>query len=299
MIGIPLLDIEGLTLRRAGREVLRRVGLKVGEGEIHGLLGLNGSGKSSLAYTLMGCSGYRPDSGSIRFADKDLAGTGITERARLGLTLAWQEPARIEGLTVEAYLVAGMKERREDRMQVALEAVGLPPARYIRRTLNSSLSGGERKRIELAAIYAMRPRLAILDEPDSGIDVLSLGDITALIRRMAAEGTAILVITHRDELAEACDVASLMCEGTVTQTGEPGVVREHYRSRCRPCDALLGRLGPDRAPEAEAVGVRQAGSGGGSDHERLRSHGSRLRPGRRQSEPPGPSHGCQHGGQRE
>jgi Fe-S cluster assembly ATP-binding protein len=247
MIRPTLLDLQGLALCRAGHDVLRGVNLTVGEGEIHGLLGLNGSGKSSLAYTLMGCAGYTPDAGVIQFDGRVLSGMTITERARLGLTLAWQEPARIEGLTVERYLAAGMRERREDRMQAALEAVGLHPARYIRRTLNSSLSGGERKRIELAAVYAMRPRLAILDEPDSGIDVLSLADITELIRRMAAEGTAVLVITHRDELTEACDVASLMCEGTITTTGAPGDVRSHYRTRCRPCDVLLARQGPDRS----------------------------------------------------
>jgi Fe-S cluster assembly ATP-binding protein len=243
---MPLLAVRGLSLRRAGRDILRGVRLEVRPGEMHGLLGLNGSGKSSLAYALMGCAGYAPDAGTMHFNGRDLNGLTMTERARLGLTLAWQEPARIEGLTVERYLAAGMRERREDRMQAALEAVGLHPARYIRRTLNSSLSGGERKRIELAAVYAMQPRLAILDEPDSGIDVLSLADITALIRRMAAEGTSVLVITHRDELTEACDTASLMCEGAITVTGEPDVVRAHYRTRCRPCDILLARQGPDR-----------------------------------------------------
>ncbi len=243
-----LLSVEALTLRRGGRDILRGVSVSVHPGEIHGLLGLNGSGKSSLAYAVMGCAGYKPAGGVIRFSGQDLGTLSITERARLGLTLAWQEPARIEGLSVERYLAAGMRERREGRMQAALEAVGLPAGRYIRRTLSSHLSGGERKRIELAAVYAMQPKLAILDEPDSGIDVLSLGDIVALIRRMAADGTAVLVITHRDELTEACDVASLMCEGAITQTGEPQAVREHYRSRCRPCDALLARQGPDRAP---------------------------------------------------
>lgn len=260
----PLLTVDNVRLQRAGQDVLRGINLTVRQGEIHGLLGLNGSGKSSLAYALMGCAGYAPNAGLVRFDGQDIRDLSITERARLGLTLAWQEPARIEGLTVERYLAAGMRERREDRMQAALEAVGLHPARYIRRTLNSSLSGGERKRIELAAVYAMQPRLAILDEPDSGIDVLSLADITALIRRMAAEGTAVLVITHRDELTEACDVASLMCEGTVTVTGEPNVVRAHYRTRCRPCDVLLARQGPDRGLEA----LGPFGPGGGPDARR-------------------------------
>lgn len=264
---VALLAVEGLTLRRAGHDVLRGVNLTVHQREIHGLLGLNGSGKSSLAYALMGCAGYVPDAGVMRFDGRDLKGLTITERARLGLTLAWQEPARIEGLTVERYLAAGMWERREDRMKAALEAVGLAPARYIRRTINSSLSGGERKRIELAAVYAMQPRLAILDEPDSGIDVLSLADITELIRRMAAEGATVLLITHRDEMTEACDVASLMCEGTITMTGEPAAVRSHYRTRCRPCDVLLARQGPDRSL-ATLGPVRP---GGGTDSRRQES----------------------------
>lgn len=264
-----LLRVENVRVQRAGREILRGVSLTVRQGEIHGLLGLNGSGKSSLAYALMGCAGYKADAGEIRFDGHSLNGLTITERARLGLTLAWQEPARIEGLTVERYLAAGMRERREERMQAALEAVGLHPARCIRRTLNSSLSGGERKRIELAAVYAMQPRMAILDEPDSGIDVLSLADITALIRRMAAEGAAVLVITHRDELTEACDVASLMCEGAITVTGEPDVVRAHYRTRCRPCDVLLERQGPDRT----LTGLGPFGPGGGSE-----ARGGEVRP---------------------
>jgi len=277
MNGAPLLTVEGLTLRRANRDILRDVKLEIRGGEMHGLLGLNGSGKSSLAYALMGCAGYVPDAGLVRFDSRDLSGLTITERARLGLTLAWQEPARIEGLTVERYLAAGMRERREDRMQAALEAVGLHPARYIRRKLDSRLSGGERKRIELAAVYAMQPRLAMLDEPDSGIDVLSLTDITTLIRRMTAEGTAVLVITHRDELTAACDVASLMCEGTITVTDEPQVVRDHYRQRCRPCDILLARQGSDRvsglitvrnADEVPGATEMQQGSAGWRNSER-------------------------------
>lgn len=248
-----LLSIAGLTLRRENRDVLRGVDMTVRPGEMHGLLGLNGAGKSSLAYALMGCAGYVPDAGTMRFDGTDLRGLAITQRARLGLTLAWQEPARIEGVSVEAYLAASMRARREDRMRTALEAVGLSPARYIRRTL-SHLSGGERKRIELAAVYAMQPRLAILDEPDSGIDVLSLADIRALIRRMAAEGTAVLLITHWDELIETCDRASLMCEGVITQTGEPRRVRDHYTSRCQPCDFLLARQNTDRSPAAGGGG---------------------------------------------
>lgn len=96
----PLLEVERLTLRREGDRVLHSVSLTVREGEIHALLGLNGSGKSTLAYALMGCSGYAPDEGEIRFEGRAIAGLSITERARAGITLAWQEPGRIEGLTI-------------------------------------------------------------------------------------------------------------------------------------------------------------------------------------------------------
>ncbi len=231
-----LLRVEDLSLRREGREILRRVNLVVRSGEVHGLLGLNGSGKSSLAYTLMGCAGYVPSAGRILFDGRDITALSITERGQLGLTLAWQDPARFEGLKVKDYLSLGMKEPSRERMEEALAAVALTPLAYLERTVNDALSGGERKRIELAAVYAMQPRLAILDEPDSGIDVLSLDDIARLIRRMAEEGTTVLLITHRDEMVPVADVAALMCEGEIVRVGEPQAVREHYARRCRPCE---------------------------------------------------------------
>src|SRR3990170_3321174 len=96
----PLLTIEHLSVRRDGRQILRDVNMAVYPGQIHTLLGLNGSGKSSLAYTLMGCAGYEPDGGHILFGGKDITRMPIHQRARLGVTLAWQEPARYEGLPI-------------------------------------------------------------------------------------------------------------------------------------------------------------------------------------------------------
>ncbi len=242
----PLLRVENLSLRREGYEVLRRVNLVVQPGEVHGLLGLNGSGKSSLAYTLMGCAGYTPDEGRIWFAGQDITRLSITERARLGLTLAWQEPARFEGLPVGAYLALGAREADREapsgpaRIAAALEAVALPPAVYLKRPVNHALSGGERKRIELASVFAMRPKLAILDEPDSGVDTLTLGDIAALIRRMADQGTAVLLITHRDEMLAVADSASLMCQGSIVFSGNPDETRVFYGRRCRPHGEAFG-----------------------------------------------------------
>lgn len=235
-----LLQVEDVWLQRPGAEVLRGVNLTVRRGEVHALLGLNGSGKTSLALTLMGADGYRPDRGRILFNGQDITDLTVTERARLGLTLAWQEPARFEGLPTADYLALGMEQPSRERIEEALTAVALAPAAYMGRTVNSALSGGERKRIELAAVYAMRPRLAMLDEPDSGVDVLCIGDVATLIRRMADEGTAVLLITHRDEMTDVADTASLICAGAVVNTGTPAEVREYFTQRCRPHGELLG-----------------------------------------------------------
>jgi len=244
-----LLRVEDLSMKRDGREILSHVNLSVDAGEIHGLLGLNGSGKSSMAYTLMGCVGYAPDGGRIWFDGQDITHMSITERARLGLTLAWQEPARFEGLPVGAYLSLGAKDRDRKQLAAALEAVALAPAAYMRRPVNQALSGGERKRIELAAVFAMQPKLAILDEPDSGVDTLTLTEIAALIRRMAEQGTAVLLITHRDEMVAVADRASLMCQGSVVFQGSPGEVREYYGHRCRPHGESMGAQPWQVAPQ--------------------------------------------------
>ena len=231
-----LLMVNDLHLERERQEILRGVTLEIAPGQVYGLLGRNGSGKSSLAYTLMGCAGYVPLAGRILFDGQDITRLSITERARLGLTLAWQDPARFEGLKVKDYLSVGMKEFSRERMEEALAAVALSPLAYLGRAVNDTLSGGERKRIELAAVYAMQPRLAILDEPDSGIDVLSLDNIARLIRRLADEGTTVLLITHRDEMVPVADVAALICEGEIVRVGAPEEVRHHYARRCLPCE---------------------------------------------------------------
>jgi Fe-S cluster assembly ATP-binding protein len=260
MADIPLLKVEHLSLGRNGKQILRDVNLAVYPGQVHALLGLNGSGKSSLAYALMGCAGYAPDEGRICFDGQDITSLPIHQRARLGLTLAWQEPARFEGLRVGKYVSLGMQEFDRNQALAALEAVDLSPRAYAVRTVNATLSGGERKRVELAAVYAMRPRLAILDEPDSGIDSLSLADVRLLIRRMAQAGTAVLLITHRDEMADAADMASIMCLGNVIFSGDPAKAQEYYKGRCQMHLATLGTQPWDKSlPEVRAALAERRG----------------------------------------
>ena len=231
-----MLEVKNLKLTVNGHPLLRGINLVVKKGEIHTILGVNGAGKSSLAYCLMGSEGYRPQGGRIRFLGKDVTNLSITERARMGLTLAWQESARFEGLLAREYLSlgTGSKENR-NRIVHALKLVALNPKEFLDRAVDKTLSGGERKRIELASVVAMRPKLAILDEPDSGIDMLSLDDILNVIKSMRKEGSTILLITHREEMASISDRASLMCDGLILKTGEPKEEMDYFKLHCKPC----------------------------------------------------------------
>jgi Fe-S cluster assembly ATP-binding protein len=247
-----LLQVDRVRLARSGRCVLRGVDLVVHARDVHVLLGPNGSGKSTLAKVVMGCPGYEPDAGVVRFAGRDMAGSSITDRARLGITLGWQEPARFEGLTVRDY-VGLSPMATDDDVTRSLQDVALDPATYLDRPVDRTMSGGERKRIELAAVVAMHPRLAILDEPDSGIDVLTLGDVASLIRTMAQSGATLVVITHRDEMLATADAASLMCDGVVVHTGRPDEVRSRYAEHAHHGsrdDLRTGRFTPFSIGEA-------------------------------------------------
>jgi len=166
-----LLELKDVTIPTEDGKcvIVNNISFGVKEGSIHAIIGPNGSGKSTLAYTIMGLQNYKPQ-GKMYFDGIDITNMSLTERAKLGMTLAWQEPARIDGLTVSKYISLGMKDKTnmKEKIKETLEIVNLDIKRYLNRTIDESLSGGERKRIELAAAIAMRPRLIILDEPDSG-----------------------------------------------------------------------------------------------------------------------------------
>ena len=232
----PLLTVNDVKLTIDGKPILKGVNLVVNEGEIHAVLGPNGAGKSTLASLVMGINELKePDSGEILFLDKLVNGLTITERAKLGITLAWQEPARFEGVTVEEYLRISGRENPDLDVVECLELVGLDCS-YLNRFVDDTLSGGERKRVELASILAMKPKLAILDEPDSGIDFASMEDIANMIKTMRDRGTTVLMITHREEIAEIADRATLMCDGKVVQTGNPREVGQKFKTMCVKCE---------------------------------------------------------------
>jgi len=231
---MPILEIKSLAYKAGYKNILEGFSLTVDPAEVHALLGTNGTGKSTLAYLVMGCEGYRPSSGEIVFDGKVINDLKIHERANLGITMAWQEPVRFEGISVRDYLA--LKNRGTDPSQY-LEMVGLSPELYLGRMVDKCLSGGERKRIELASVLALHPKLAILDEPDSGIDMLSTQDIVNVISAFKKNGSSVLLITHREEIVLIADRASQICNGRIVCSGNPEKVAEYYKSRkCLVCD---------------------------------------------------------------
>jgi len=231
---MPLLNIQDLAYHTANREpILNGLSLTIYESEIHALLGTNGTGKSTLAYIIMGCDGYTPFRGSIIFRGELINALSLYERARRGITLAWQEPVRFEGISVRSYLSLGRDYLSPSK---SLEMAGLPPEQYLSRMVDRSLSGGERKRIELASVLSLQPALAILDEPDSGIDMLSTDDIVHVIKALKNNGSSVLLITHREEIALIADRASQLCMGKIIYTGSPSEVATFYKTKqCLTC----------------------------------------------------------------
>jgi len=229
-----LIEIKGITFHAGDKKILDDFSMTIEDSEVHALLGTNGTGKSTLAYLIMGCEGYMPTSGEIVFEGKSINDLKIHERAKLGITMAWQEPVRFEGIAVRDYLE--LKDKHIDPAHY-LEMVGLHPELYLNRMVDKSLSGGERKRIELASILALHPKLAILDEPDSGIDMLSTQDIVNVINAFKEHGSSVLLITHREEIVIIANKASQICNGKIVCSGNPDKVAEYYKSRkCLVCD---------------------------------------------------------------
>jgi Fe-S cluster assembly ATP-binding protein len=231
-----ILETRDLTLDLGERRVLDRLSLEFREGYVHAVVGPNGAGKSTLANTIMGLAGYGGFEGDIFLEGQTLRGLPVDARARLGVTLAWQEPARYEGLTVERFIGAGARDPSAENIGRALERVGLEADRYLPRAVDRTLSGGERKRIELASILVMEPRLVLMDEPDSGIDVDALQRIFEAIEHLKRDGTTVLLITHSPTVLEQADHAFLICCGQLMEKGEVKKISEYFGEKCIPCD---------------------------------------------------------------
>lgn len=219
------LVIEGLKVSVGAKEVLKGFDLTMRGGEVHAIMGPNGSGKSTLAHALTGHPGYVVTDGSVRLDGDELLGLSPSERARKGLLLALQQPFEIPGVRPIDLLIAAGADTSTVRRRMDDEAdrVGLRRA-VLERFVNVDLSGGERKRAEMVQFGVLRPKFAILDEIDSGLDVDALG---AVARRLSAATSewdcGVLAITHfRRLLVElAADVIHVVSDGRVVATGGP------------------------------------------------------------------------------
>ncbi len=232
---MSLLKLEDVRLKINGKEILKGITAELEREKVYAFVGPNGAGKSTLAYTIMGLDEYRNIEGDIIFEGESIKGLAIDERARKGITLAWQEPARYEGLSVAKFILAAARRKSLDIARDALLAVGLEPEEYLHRALDKSLSGGERKKIELASILAMEAKLVILDEPDSGIDVASLQNIFDAIKFMKERGSTILLITHSPVVLRQAEYAFLMCSGMIVEEGKMEDIVPYFEGKCIPC----------------------------------------------------------------
>jgi len=235
---MSILKVKDLKLDLSGKPILDGLTMDFSENRIHAVVGPNGAGKSTLAQTIMGLSGYREISGDILFEGESIRELDTDERARRGITLAWQEPARFEGLRIRDFIGASIrgKKGRVDLIADSLRKVGMEPSIYLDRAVDKTLSGGERKKIELASILAMKPKVAILDEPDSGIDIDSLEHIFEAVKLLKKEGATVLLITHSMAVLGHAEHAFLICCGKLQDKGDVKSIGNYFGKRCLPCD---------------------------------------------------------------
>jgi len=227
-----MLELRNVSVYRSGKKIVRNVSLTFKSGEIHVILGSNGSGKSTLAQGIMGVF---PVEGKIILNSVDISKLSINERANRGVSLAFQEPARFEGIRVRDYLLLSSREKSIKEVENAMKMVGLPRPMLFQQ-MDESLSGGERKRIELASVMLMKPKFVILDEPDSGIDMVSFKRIGNAINTIKNNGTGVILITHSEDMINLGERASIMCDGRIVKTGLPEDIKKMFTSS--PCPLL-------------------------------------------------------------
>jgi Fe-S cluster assembly ATP-binding protein len=231
---MSVLKIQGLTANVDGHEILKGVDLEVRSGEVHALMGPNGSGKSTLSHVLMGRGDYEVTGGSVTIDGVELLGLPTHERAAAGLFLSLQYPVELPGVKIGDFLEAAVRGQGGDPAglpaHVAAEAVRLGvDERFLVRGLNVEFSGGEQKRAETLQLAVLKPKFAVLDEIDSGLDVDALRDVSRRIEAMTSEdGLGVLAITHYARLLDELrpDVVHVFMDGRVVTSGGPEVAGE-------------------------------------------------------------------------
>lgn len=249
--------IRDLHVSIAGREILKGVNLTVKQGDVHALMGPNGTGKSTLAYTLMGHPGYQVTKGEVIFKDKNILELKPDARSRLGLFLAFQYPVSISGVSVANFLRTAINARRK-ASDSSDKGISVPEFRkmlkermdllkmdysFASRYLNEGFSGGEKKRAEILQMAVLKPEIAILDETDSGLDIDALRIVADGVNTLRGPEMGVLVITHYQRILNYIkpEYVHIMLDGRIVESGDAELamnleehgyewVREKYES---------------------------------------------------------------------
>lgn len=214
-----LLELKNISFTRDNKKILDDVSLEIDLGKFVAITGPNGSGKSTLVKMIMGIE--KPDSGKIIFDGQDVTNMTIDQRANLGMAFAFQQPVKFKGITVYDLLkIASKKNITKLEACEALSQVGLCAKEYVDREVNSSLSGGELKRIEIANVALRRVKLTIFDEPEAGIDLWSFTNLIQIFEKMSEiiKGTTI-IISHQERILNIADEVILMRAGKIEKIG--------------------------------------------------------------------------------
>ena len=224
------LEVKGLHVEVAGKEILKGVDLTLRSGELAALMGPNGSGKSTLAYALMGHPKYKVTSGTATLDGKDLLAMSVDQRSRAGLFLGFQYPQEVSGLSLSKFLWTAYMQRHTAEnanaekfgkdLSTHLNYLGLEDA-FLKRSLNEGFSGGEKKRVEVLQMATLDPLFSILDEPDSGLDIDAVRSVGETVAKLHRPGAAILVITHYQRILKHLkpDRVHVMVDGVVALSG--------------------------------------------------------------------------------
>jgi Fe-S cluster assembly ATP-binding protein len=236
----PILEIENLHAGVENKQILKGFSLEINAGEVHALMGLNGSGKSTLAAILAGRDGYEVTQGTVKYLGQDLLELDPEERARAGLFLAFQYPVEIPGVNSTYFLKAALNEIRKANGQAELDAIDFLQLvkdkiklldlneDLLKRSVNEGFSGGEKKRAEIFQMAVLEPRLAILDETDSGLDIDALKVVSSGVNKLKRPDSAQLVITHYQRLLNYIipDFVHVMADGRIIKSGDKNLALE-------------------------------------------------------------------------
>ena len=235
-----MLKVENLSCEIDGKPVLKGLSLEVGPGEVHAIMGPNGSGKSTLASVISGNENFEVSGGSVSFLEKDLLDLSPEERSHLGVFMSFQYPVEIPGVSVSNFIKSAVNEHRKfknlapigagellDLMKKNLDLLGMSPG-FLSRSMNDGFSGGEKKRNEIFQLAMLNPRLCILDETDSGLDIDALKVVASGVNDLRSGERSFVIITHYQRLLDYIipDYVHVLFNGKIVKSGDASLAKD-------------------------------------------------------------------------